>query len=126
VSPRKSSTSSGNLSHRPRYLAVEVAGDLPIPPRQLERELQRRASRPGRPPLDLRIIRIEGRRALVRVAHLDVASARAVWNGPATDPIAPPFSLRTDRSYGTLRKGKAWLRRRERSPTSAPRTHDDQ
>jgi len=107
VSPRKSSTSSDRPSSRPRYLGIEVAGVQPLPIPALERELARRLDRPG---IEVRVIRLEGRRALVRIPHTSVAAARAGWNAPAP---AGALVLRTLRSYGTLRKGKAWLRDRE-------------
>ena len=113
MSPRKSSTSSAEPTRRPRYLGLEVVGAQPIPPRHLERELLRRLAVAGARTPDLRLIRFEGQRALVRIDHLEVARARSAWNGPAspTDGTGP-IGVRTLRTYGTLRKGKAWLRSR--------------
>jgi RNase P/RNase MRP subunit POP5 len=115
VSPRKSSTSSGNPSLRPRYLGVEVAGELPLSPRSIEAELRRRLEAIGAHSPSFQIIRWEGGRGLVRVAHYDVRRAREAWNyrGPAT--TGGPLTVRTDRTYGTLRKGKAWLAGPKRS-----------
>ena len=105
MSPRKSSTSSDRPSSRPRYLAVEVAGDQPFPAAPLlERLLLQEL---GRPDPIFRLIRSEGPRALLRVDHRSVGAARLAWNGPLA-PAGP--SLRTLLSYGTLRKGKEWLR----------------
>ena len=113
MSPRKSSTSSGNPTPRPRYLGVEVAGELSSAPRAIEAELRRRLEAIGAHRPTFQIIRWEGRRGLVRVAHYDVGRARAAWNyrGPAT--TGADLAIRTFRTYGTLRKGKAWLGRRE-------------
>ncbi len=107
MSPRKSSTSSGNRFERPRYLLVEVAGDPPLSPRALEGLLRERLGAEA-PQLPFRILRTEGRFALVSVRHTDAPRFRASWN-----PTMPsgPARLRTLRTYGTLRKGKAWLAR---------------
>jgi hypothetical protein len=104
-SPRKSSTSSGNRFDRPRYLLVEVAGVPTLSPRSLESILGGRAAA-ARPPFRFKVIRTEGIHGLVAVAHTDVPSARVAWNAPG------PVAVRTLRSYGTLRKGKAWIGRR--------------
>ncbi|HEY6238837.1 MAG TPA: hypothetical protein VIZ68_06605 [Thermoplasmata archaeon] len=85
----------------------------PIPPRHLERELLRRLIAAGAPTPDLRLVRFEGQRALVRIDHLEVARARSAWSDPGTPPTpSGSIGLRTVRTYGTLRKGKAWLRSR--------------
>jgi hypothetical protein len=112
-SPRKSSTSSGNRFHRPRYLLVEVVGVPTLSPRFLEAILSERSVRSG-PPIAFKIIRTEGSHGLVAVAHLDADRARGAWNGSSLHPAA---TVRTLRSYGTLLKGKTWLaRRRTRGP----------
>lgn len=53
----------------------------------------------------MKIIRYDGARALVRIPHTAVPLARRVWNGDAEG-----VPLRTQKSYGTLRKGKIRLR----------------
>ena len=104
MSPRKSSTSSGNPRFdRPRYLLVEAAGAGTLSPRALEGLLGARLAELPEPRPRFRIIRTEGAHALVAVAHTDVGRCRIVWNRPGD------ASLRTLRSYGTLRKGKSWL-----------------
>ncbi|MCI4360447.1 MAG: hypothetical protein L3J91_01970, partial [Thermoplasmata archaeon] len=120
VSPRKSSTSSGNPTLRPRYLGVEAAGDLPLSPRSVEQELRRRLEAIGAHAPAFQIIRWESGRGLVRVAHYDVRRAREAWNylGPGSSGQA--LTLRTDRTYGTLRKGKAWLLRGRSRPRLEP------
>jgi RNase P/RNase MRP subunit POP5 len=127
VSLRKSSTSSGKPTLRPRYLGVEVAGEPSLSPRSVEQELRRRLEAIGAHQPTFQIIRWEAGRGLVRVAHYDVRRAREAWNyrGPGT--LGQLLSVRTDRTYGTLRKGKAWLngaRRgsvaRRRAPTESP------
>jgi len=55
----------------------------------------------------LKVIRFDGNRGLVRISHRAVARARTAWNVPP-GPTGVP--IRTLRSYGTLRKGKAWMR----------------
>ena len=112
MSPRKSSTSSGNASPRPRYLGIEVAGAPSLPSRWVERELARLigAPEPGAPKR-VRLIRWEQRRGIVEVGHHDVASARAGWNTELAGPGGTTVRLVTRRSWGTLRKGKSWLRR---------------
>jgi hypothetical protein len=117
VSPRKSSTSSGNRFDRPRYLLVEVAG-LPSPsPRQLEGLLRARLGGPlGAAPF--RVIRVTGPLALVAVAHTEAPAFRTAWNAPAAPGAG---RLRTLRTFGTLRKGKAWLGRSEGGPPEPAR-----
>jgi RNase P/RNase MRP subunit POP5 len=116
VSPRKSSTSSGNPIARPRYLGVEVAGEQPLSPRSIEQELRRRLEAIGAHRPNFQIIRWEAGRGLVRVAHYDVGRAREAWNYQGPGSAGQPFSVRTDRTYGTLRKGKAWLNGGRRRP----------
>ncbi|HYK92821.1 MAG TPA: hypothetical protein VEY07_02110 [Thermoplasmata archaeon] len=86
-------------------------------PKWIERELSRLLF-PSTPPSTLRIIRWEGRRGLVEVGHRDVGPARAAWNGEIRDPAGRTVSVTTKRTWGTLRKGKLWLRSRsaERIP----------
>jgi hypothetical protein len=122
VSPRKSSTSSGsdNSFLRPRYLSVEVAGDLPYAGRLIERELLRRLEVAGVHRPTVRMIRWEGTRGLVRVPHTDARRARQVWNGTSRSPDGSVLTLKTGRSYGTLRKGKAWIRAALQRSTRSP------
>jgi RNase P/RNase MRP subunit POP5 len=89
-----------------------------MPGRALERELLRRLEMIGVHQPRFRIIRWEGRRGLVRVAHTDVKRAREAWNGESVSPDGYRLRLATVRSHGTLRKGKLWLRTREPAPTS--------
>ncbi|MCI4335575.1 MAG: hypothetical protein L3K17_00030 [Thermoplasmata archaeon] len=112
MSPRKSSTSSAKPSPRPRYLGVEVAGDISPPRRWIEHELQRLldgAAGPGAHPT--RVIRWEERRGLVEIEHLDLDAARRAWNCEVSGLPGGPVRLTTRRTWGTLRKGKDWLRR---------------
>jgi hypothetical protein len=59
----------------------------------------------------VRVVRVEADRALAEVPHGLAARARAAWNGPLELPGAPALSIATRRTWGTLRKGKSWLRR---------------
>ncbi len=126
MSPRKSSTSSANPpSPRPRYLGLEVAGDQPVSPRWVERELARRLTAEEPPaPLPFRIIRWEGRRGLLQVNHLDVPRARRLFNATIQDSAGRTARFTTYRTWGTLRKGKEWLNRPSvtapAEPTAAP------
>ncbi|MCI4344047.1 MAG: hypothetical protein L3J87_00270 [Thermoplasmata archaeon] len=54
---------------------------------------------------------MEGRRALVEVDHRTAPLARAAWNVPISGPAGAPVGIVTVRTWGTLVKGKAWLRR---------------
>jgi len=111
VSPRKSSTSSGkDRSHRPRYLGVEVAGEHlpPSSPRHWEAILASRLRADPAPTPAFRIVRTDGRRAIVELDHRAVGRARAAWNGPARD--ASEAVIATRRTWGTLVGAKAWLR----------------
>ena len=121
MSPRKSSTSSGseNSFLRPRYLSVEVAGDLPHAGRLIERELLRRLEVAGVHRPTVKMIRWEGTRGLVRVPHTDARRARDAWNGSSRGPDGSVLTLKTLRSYGTLRKGKAWIRSAVRTSSRA-------
>ena len=122
MNPRKSSTSSGNPTLRPRYLGVEVAGETPfLAPRAIEHELRRRLEAIGAHQPEFQIIRWQGGRGLVRVAHTDARRARDAWNyvGPGTD--GQRLTLRTVRTYGTLRKGKLWLNGRAQGASRRPR-----
>ena len=107
MSPRKSSTSSGNRFERPRYLLVEVSGAGTPSPRSIEEALVRRLpTAPVGAPFRFRIILSDGLHALVAVEHRDAPAARSAWNAPG-GPGVP--GLRTIRSYGTIRKARGWL-----------------
>lgn len=112
MSPRKSSTSSAKpLSPRPRYLGIEVAGELSLPRRWIEQELGRLladAAADGAPHL-VRVIRWEGPRGLVEIVHRDVPAARSAWNHEGPGPGRDPVRWRTVRAWGTLRDAKRWL-----------------
>jgi len=116
VSPRKSSTSSGKATpfptRRPRYLGLEVVGELlpPLSPRAWESLLADRWTATGEPSPRFRLIRSEGRRAIVEVDHLLAARARAAWSGATRAPGVP--TLVSFRTWGTLVGAKAWIRGR--------------
>ena len=103
-----------------------MAGD-PLPsPRALEQLFRRLlATGPDGGPVAVRLIRSEHGRALVEVAHTAAAAARIAWNTEAAGPGSPSVTLRTRRTYGTLRKGKLWIRAGgaplRRSPARVPR-----
>jgi hypothetical protein len=112
VSPRKSSTSSGKRPprSRPRYLGLEVAGEqLPPPsPRWWEAALRRTLDASSARGW-FRIVRADGYRAIVEVDQLRALGARAAWT-VELDDARPGVSLRTRKTWGTLRGAKAWLR----------------
>ncbi|MCI4352050.1 MAG: hypothetical protein L3K14_01490 [Thermoplasmata archaeon] len=66
----------------------------------------------GTPP-PLRVVRLEGHRALVNVPHTWALRARTEWNGRWTTPDGTDLEVRTYRTWGTLVGGKRWLRRRD-------------
>ena len=108
MNPKRSSTSSANSLPRPRYLGIEVAGDPPFSPRLLERWLSDRLAGEDGPP-KLRVVRLNGRRALVDVPHTWAGRARARWNGRWLVGNGVTVEIRTHRTWGTLRLGKRWL-----------------
>ena len=116
VSPRKSSTSSAEPVSRPRYLGVEVVGEPFVPRPWLEETLRRTlpAAPAGsdRGPRRLRIVRLERSKALVEVGHRWAIEARTAWNVSVPGPSGSPVVLTTRQTWGTLRGGKLWLRRR--------------
>lgn len=114
MSLKRSSTSYGNSLLRPRYLGVEVAGDPSFSPKRLLQWLGDRLSDSGSPPT-LRIVRVEGRRAVVSLPHTWVRAARAQWNGRWTAADGTPVEVQTVRTWGTLVGAKQWLRRRDPS-----------
>ncbi len=51
---------------------------------------------------------------MVEISHEDLPAARASWNGPLSllPPVGPApgtLSLRTARTWGTLKDAKLWL-----------------
>jgi len=110
VSPRKSSTSSGKPRPvRPRYLGLEVAGELlPSFSRDWEALLRDRLDRAGLGNVKFRLIRADGRRAIVEVGHVEVRAARSAWTVPTPTGRGPGMTPR--RTWGTLVGAKAWLR----------------
>ncbi|MCI4333577.1 MAG: hypothetical protein L3K01_07665 [Thermoplasmata archaeon] len=112
MSPRKSSTSSGKGSSRPRYLGIEVAGDPSFSTRWLETALadRLRAACPDPEPARVRLIRREGARAVVELDHRRVPAARGAWNAAFPSPSGRPVEIATVRSWGTLRGAKVWIR----------------
>jgi len=86
-----------------------VAGDQPVPPPRFESELRRRLTELAGPDPLFKVVRFDGSRGLVRVGHRSVPAARQAWNALGGSPGAA-LPLHTARSYGTLRKGKAWMR----------------
>ncbi len=113
MSPRKSSTSSGRRSDapRPRYLGLEVAGEhLPsLSPRGWEALLRGRFD-PRLGVVPFRLIRSDGRWAIVEVGHRSVAAARTAWNASLPDGVR----LSSVRAWGTLVGAKRWLSTRNR------------
>ena len=89
-----------------------MAGDSPFSPRQLERWLSDRLATDGPAP-KLRVVRIDGRRALVDVPHTWAVRARTQWTARWTAQDGAVLEVRTYRTWGTLVGGKRWLRRRE-------------
>jgi hypothetical protein len=113
VSPRKSSTSSGKRPprSRPRYLGLEVAGELfpPPPPRWWEATLRRALdASPARG--GFRLVRSDGFRAIVEVDQFRAPAARIAWTIPLDESRPGGTALRACRTWGTLRGAKAWLR----------------
>ncbi|MCI4317274.1 MAG: hypothetical protein L3J96_01930, partial [Thermoplasmata archaeon] len=56
----------------------------------------------------MRVIRAEGKRAIVEVPHLLAGKARAAWTGKWTTVQGVALQASTIRTFGTLRKGKEW------------------
>jgi hypothetical protein len=120
VSPRKSSTSSGRSTLRPRYLGVEVVGEPFVPRPWLEAALARALTDPTLPGPSprVRVIRSERGWALVEIEHAWLAAARHAWNGPIVGPTGRRVAVATHRTWGTLKDGKIWLRNRPAVPTA--------
>lgn len=64
------------------------------------------AGGPGGP---IRVLRVQGRRAVVQIDQLHTGAARQAWNGPT--PNVPGLRLMTRRTWGTLVGAKAWIAR---------------
>ncbi|MCL4308967.1 MAG: hypothetical protein M1126_06400 [Candidatus Thermoplasmatota archaeon] len=112
MSPRKSSTSSGKRTpSRPRYLGIEVAGELvPVGSADAWRRVLDDVGSPSPPSLSYRVVRSDARRAIVAVDQHTMTFARARWN--ATSRPAGRWSIRTIRTWGTLVGAKSWIRRK--------------
>jgi hypothetical protein len=88
-----------------------VAGEhFPSFSREWEALLRDRLDRSGHGGLPFRLIRSDGRRAVVEVGHRSVPATRAAWS--SAEPVGPGPSLSTRRTWGTLVGAKAWLRDR--------------
>lgn len=96
-----------------------MEGGAPPSARELGRLLALRLagrSSPGAAPSLpwLRVIRIEGHRAVVEISHRDLGAARLAWNGPLSESPHPPpgrspWEVRTRMTWGTLKDAKLWL-----------------
>ncbi len=86
-----------------------MAGEhLPaLSPRWWEAALRARALS-----ISFRVVRTEGRRAVVEVDQRTLAAARAGWPGPLDGGL----TLATVRTWGTLVGAKSWLHDGRRSP----------
>ncbi len=71
---------------------------------------------PATRPFSYRVVRSDARRAIVAVDQHTMVLARARWNA-ASDP-AGQWSIRTERTWGTLVGAKTWIRRRPSPPPS--------
>ncbi len=91
-----------------------MAGALPPSPRLLEQSLRESVTREHRGPVPVRIVRIQGRRAIVEVPHWAAAAARRAWNPAPDRRPTDALGIGTVRTYGTLLKAKAWLMDRSR------------
>ena len=87
-----------------------MTGGQPLPPRLLELWLRRSLSETLGAPASVRVIRVEGRRALVEVSHLSATVARHTFSGELPGAPLPGLALATRRTWGTLRLAKLWLR----------------
>jgi hypothetical protein len=91
-----------------------VAGEhFPSFSRDWETLLHRRLDRVAYGAVPFRLIRADGRRAVVEVAHVHVPAVRAAWNSTPATGGEP--ELTTRRTWGTLVGAKAWLRRSRRA-----------
>lgn len=94
-----------------------MAGVPTLSPKAIEALLtERLAALPSE--IRYRIVRSEGHYVLVSVSHLHVPAFRAAWNGEVAG--RPGISVRTVRSFGTLRKGKAILARHRGAAALGP------
>jgi len=95
-------------------------GELFVPRPWLEAALAWAIAGPGdtTPPTPVRIVRSEHCWALVEIEHAWLPEARRAWNGTIEGPSGRRAVVATHRTWGTLKDGKAWLRRR---PMPAPR-----
>jgi hypothetical protein len=81
-----------------------------LSPRSLEAILRERLAATGNREVSVRVIRLEGDRALVEVPHSRALVARDAWNGSWTAIDGGPVVLATHATWGTLAKAKLWLR----------------
>ncbi|MCI4368061.1 MAG: hypothetical protein L3K09_00645 [Thermoplasmata archaeon] len=89
---------------------------VPLPTaRRLEELLGELFIEAGEPRPKLRIIRGQGRRLLVEVDQFVASRARLIWNASVKGPRDGTMRLSTSRTWGTLRKGKLWLRTPDRT-----------
>ena len=63
----------------------------------------------GGPEGPIRVLRVQGPRAVVQIDQLRTDAARDAWNGAVPD--APGVRLVTRRTWGTLVGAKAWVAR---------------
>jgi len=100
-----------------------VAGEhLPtLSPRDWEVAVRRRLERAGLGSTGFRLIRSEGRYAVVEIEHRQLPAVRSAWASSLSPEEGAPMV--TVRTWGTLVGAKAWLRwrARELSP-GGPRT----
>lgn len=87
-----------------------MAGESPFSPRQVERWLRERLTVVADESLRIRLVRLVHRRALVEVPHLWAPQAREAWNASWQVRDGGTVRFRTRRTWGTLTKGKMWLR----------------
>jgi len=97
-------------------------GELFVPRPWLEAALARAlaGARAGPSAPRVRIIRSEHGWALVEIEHTWLSEARRAWNGAIEGPAGRRAVLATHRTWGTLKDGKAWLRRRPMPVARAP------
>ncbi|MFG1530554.1 MAG: hypothetical protein AAFA34_04700 [Thermoplasmata archaeon] len=84
---------------------------LSLPSPKAWDDLLRRPLAARGPGFAWKLVRSNGRRALVEIDHRDLPKARSAWEAKDGAPTGPVRSYAT---WGTLRVGKRWL-----SPPSA-------
>ena len=63
----------------------------------------------GGPEGPIRVLRVQGNRAVVAIDQLRTPAARRAWNG--APPTSPGIRLSTRRTWGTLVGAKGWIGR---------------